>query len=489
MSRSSRYNVIPIQNCIVEGFPRATIAALLLQIIVDFIISCPRYIHMEEDAGDISQLMAFADAIGFSNLDDEVWGSVIKPCEYTNTLSTSGINETAPWIIPQLVDGRRGNDFSHIIAAFNRIEPATDEPIDSPDSPTARNRTSLFTLDDKTVDIEVCGETVDPRNVCVVDHPGRHAHFKSWMQVGAVSEDTRRISVRDESGRPACWQSSNKEPSRVTSSDDSLLGCLLKPKSPQDSSLSSLAGLFSLGQGSREEPQKDSPTDTKPAKVAWKDRTFVVGKSIKVAMRDAGLHQGNVREWCLWFNDLLCSLGMSDMRAVGQPQNQTMEADIDLSDNYITDAALNEIVHLLSAFKRLHVRSLRMASSSLTDIGLGYLAGIHHLQHLVVDDNIITDTGLVSFILRNRAHKLDIHEALLAQDVSDESVLQPIWLSVELNLISDALLLVEHLAHEKITVCRADTTGCEASPGQCQLHGMKCGVHLSGLGAQKKLIG
>ena len=444
---------------------------------------------MEDDTGDLSQLMAFAEALGEAPLGgEEVWSLDDKLDGHFNIDSSDSVYETIPWKPASLVEGRFSNNFADIIRSIQGTDCGhSHETSDSPESPAVRNRTSLFASDDKTITLDVCGEMIDPRNACVVDHPGRHSHFKTWLQAGFISDDSRRISIKDESSKPSCWQDVPSENSRSASTTEGgILGGLIKTKTASDPPVSNLAGLLSLTVNSRDENSKEAIPESKTPKGTWKDRTFVVGKSVKVAMREAGLHRENVRDWCLWFNDLLCSLGLSDMRSVGQSSSNVMEADMDFSDNCLTDEALREIVNLLSAFKRLHVRTLRLASNSLSDAGLGYLAGLYHIRHLVVDDNVITRDGLLSFVVRNTAHRADVYEALLAQDVSDDSVLFPIFLSCEMNIINNGLDVVRQLNDNGITVCLQDSTGCDRYPHMCKVFGSKCGIHLSGLGSQKK---
>jgi hypothetical protein len=235
---------------------------------------------------------------------------------------------------------------------------------------------------------------------------------------------------------------------------------------------------------SHESTKREDTTKTLPdnPRQVWKDKTFVVGRTMKVAMRECGLHEGNIREWCLWFNDLLCSHGLSDIRSSNL---QAMQADIDFSYNFLNDTAILELVNLLGAFRRLQVKTLLLSSNSVTDDGLLLLAEQSNLRHLVVDDNMISREGLMNFVTRNYRNRQDIRDALLAQDVTDESIMEPLTLSVDLNVIRDPMGVLDSLEANGIVVCRADTTGCEAVGEQCRLKGNQCGVHISGLGSQK----
>jgi hypothetical protein len=308
--------------------------------------------------------------------------------------------------------------------------------------------------------------------VNIVDHPGRHAQFKNWHQAGYIEDDTRRMSIRDESARPACWALPENTQPINGAPDKGVLGMLLgKTKTSEEAQI--LPAILT------ESPKRDDMHGA----MTWKERTFVVGKTMKVAMRDAGIHEGNIREWCLWFNDMLCSLGLSDARA--SVAASTIQADIDFSNNSLTDSAVHELFNLLNAFRRLQVRTIRLGSNSLTDAGLGLLAELSHLRHVVVDDNAITSEGLVSYIVRNYRHKQDLRDALLAQDVLDESITEPTMISVEMNLVTGAMSVVDLIEAEGVQVCLSDTTGCEPIGADCKVKGKACGVHLSGLGAQK----
>ena len=417
---------------------------------------------MDEDLGDLSQLLAFADALADSN--EPVW---------EDGSAADKIHVTTEWKRPELISGSVVNNFANVLRSVQSEDVGeTDTSASSPESPTMRNRTALFSAVDKLIDIELCGEWTDPRCVNIVDHPGRHAQFKNWHQAGYIEDDTRRMSIRDESARPACWAVPESAQPSNAAPDKGVLGMLLgKTKTSEESPVIPTL----LAEPAKREDNHGSMT--------WKDRTFVVGKTMKVAMREAGLHEGNIRDWCLWFNDMLCSLGLSDARASAAAS--TIQADIDFSNNSLTDSAVNELVNLLNAFKRLQVKTIRLGSNSLTDIGLGLLAELSHLRHLVVDDNAITSDGVISYVVRNYRHKQDLRDALLAQDVQDESIMEPTMISVEMNLITGAMGVIDLIEAEGIQVCLSDTTGCEPVGAECRLKGKACGVHLSGLGAQK----
>jgi hypothetical protein len=429
---------------------------------------------MDEEV-DLSQLMAFADALSETpGLGDLAWSA------------DDTISETQPWAKPFSVTGYKSG-FAGLLQSVRLDGMGSGQNSASPDSPVAKNRTSLFSQEDMTIEIEVCGESLDPRALFVVDHPGRHAQFKAWVQAGYLSDETKRISIRDESSKPACWNQIGTDGNRSSIVDGGILGGLIKSKTTVELPIP-LKPDLQLGETENvKENSPDIASETKPGRSSWKERAFVVGKTIKVAMREMGLHDTNIREWCIWFNDLLCSIGLSDVRNAPNPSASIMEADMDFSGNALSDGSLLELLTLFSAFRRLHVRSLRLSSNMLTDLALQHLAGLTRLKHLVMDDNTLTSHGVMSFVLRNRTDRRDLYEALLAQDVADDSLAEPIALSLESNGVQNAMELIETLESHGLHVCLFDTSGCDPLTGSCKLLGKSCGVHLSGLGCQKRV--
>lgn len=428
---------------------------------------------MDEEV-DLSQLMAFAEALSETPvLEESSWNM------------DDAISETTPWTNPVGVDGHKSG-FADLVGTVRIGDVAPDSSWGEPDSPVARNRTSLFSQEDLTIDLEVCGETLDPRAVCIVDHPGRHAQFKNWLQAGYLSEETKRISIRDESSRAACWNHIRGQGSRASVVDGGILGGLIKSKASIEFPIPLITDLQTATSVENGDNEPESIDNTKQGRASWKDRAFVVGRTIKVAMRETGLNDSNIRDWCIWFNDLLCSLGLSDVRSMSTPGASVMEADMDFSGNEMSDRCLLELLTLFSAFKRLHVKILRLGSNMLTDASLLNLVGLTRLQHLVMDDNLLTNDGVLQFIIRNRANRRDLYEVLVAQDMLDETLIQPISMSIEMNQLRNPKEIMATLDREGITVCTLDTSGCDPTTGECKLLGKSCGIHLAGLGCQKR---
>ena len=319
-----------------------------------------------------------------------------------------------------------------------------------------------------------------------MDHPGRHAQFKNWLQAGYLSEETKRISIRDESSRAACWSQIRGEGNRASVVDGGILGGLIKSKASIELPIPFITDLQTATSAENGDNEPESVDNTKQGRASWKDRAFVVGRTIKVAMRETGLNDSNIRDWCIWFNDLLCSLGLSDVRSISVPGASVMEADMDFSGNEMSDRCLLELLTLFSAFKRLHVKILRLGSNMLTDASLLNLVGLTRLQHLVMDDNMLTNDGVLQFIIRNRANRRDLYEVLIAQDMLDETLIHPVSMSMEMNQLRNPKEIMATLDREGIAVCTLDTSGCDPTTGECKILGKSCGIHLAGLGCQKR---
>ena len=120
----------------------------------------------------------------------------------------------------------------------------------------------------------------------------------------------------------------------------------------------------------------------------------------------------------------------------------------------------------------------------MSDTGLMYLADLPYMNQLLVDKNLVTRNGLMDFITRIHRNKRDYFDGLVAQDTPDDSVIQPMYLSVEGNFVDQQMLVMNGLEQEEgIVPCCADTTGCDPG-GVCSVFGNKCGIHLFGLGSQ-----
>ena len=97
---------------------------------------------MDEEV-DLSQLMAFAEALSETPvLEESSWNM------------EDAIYETTPWTNPVGVHGHKSG-FADLVGTVRMGDVAPDSSWGEPDSPVARNRTSLFSQEDMTIDIEV----------------------------------------------------------------------------------------------------------------------------------------------------------------------------------------------------------------------------------------------------------------------------------------------------------------------------------------------
>lgn len=354
---------------------------------------------------------------------------------------------------------------------------------DSPQSPTQRNRVSLFGCTDAPIDLLTSNQFVDPRSICILDHPGRNAQFKHWLSAGFIKDDSRRATFRDESTEVGCWQRVATEDEDNNAKNILSLIRVVKPEDGvqhQDGShvvTTSPMISLSLSSSSRSSQLKD----------VWESRSFMMGGSIIVAMAQMDLDDAMMLSWCAWFNDKLCSWGIhdrstsvSDHRSAGK-----VNADLDFSSNYLTDASVRELVRLLGAFKRVQVGTLRLSSNSFSCNVLEPLKSLPYLRYLVLDDNRLVSHDLCEWIPEIMLIKHELYDILVAQDMPDESVKQAIFVSVENNAIFRPMDLVEKLHSKDILVCLPETSGCEATT-LCRLYGASCGVHLAGLSTQRE---
>jgi hypothetical protein len=344
----------------------------------------------------------------------------------------------------------------------------------SPGSPTAKGRVSLFSGSDKPVELDVGGDSNDPRCLYVMDHPGRNSQFKHWYANGLVTDDKRRTTFREESMRESCWQSLDTEKKDLAT--DGILGFLKQsaisgsiPSSPENENVvSALIGGY------------QNPKDV------WKSRCYLVGSNLKVALSDMALTDDVFKGWCIWFNDLLCEWGLSDRMAHPSSSSQltTVDADLDFSKNALTDSSVDELVRLLSAFRRIRVRTLRVSSNILTDIFFNHLLNLPYINQVFFEENSISPHAMCDWIQEMVSRKLELYDILVAQDTPDPAVRDPMFLHTAQNKLSDPISIIDNLESRGIRACNADVGGCSAST-LCRVWGGNCAVHLSGLGAQQ----
>ena len=399
--------------------------------------------------------------------------------------ATEDTSETTPdaWKLPPKLILRTSCSKQH--SSLELIHPQINEEYatrDSPVSPTQKNRVSLFTESDDSIDLIPTGESSDPRCLYIMDHPGRNAQFKHWYSAGLIHDDSRRATFRDEHSIQGCWISAqatdigNKNAATILNlirgirTDESERSPL---KQDPTSSPQTLSGLGQQSTGSQ-------------IREIWDTRSFVVGSSLVVTMAKTGLDDTLIRSWCVWFNDRLCTWGLND-KPGSHPDvkvSGNFVADLDFSSNNLTDSSVIEIVRLLGAFKRIHVLSLRLGSNSLTGTMLDSLKELPYLKYLVLDNNHLMADDLLRWFPELLASKQERYDILVAQDIPDESVRDPVYLSVENNNIFQPQQLVERFKQAGILVCIPETSGCEPNQS-CRILGDLCDVHFGGLTTQK----
>ena len=449
---------------------------------------------MDDDAPDISQLLAFADELGDLGTDvGAIWTDDASPTVLVRAESPAfDLNHS--WAEPSRVDKAMVNHFSEVMRLVRAPDVGPQSKDDTPGSPVQKIRTALFGNVEVVTDIAVCDETMDPRSTCIVDHPGRHAQFKHWLQCGMISDDTKRMTIRDEASLPSCWSQTGatKEHRPSDASQSGVFGVLLPPKTHEDKDGAVVTLLESLRRSMTPSPTEGDSRDVTPSlpspgsHTGWKEKSFLMGKHVMVAMADTGMDDTTIPGWCIWFNDMLCSWGLSERASQTTPSKapQVVSADIDFSKNMLSDVSIHELIQLLNAFKRVHVRTIRLSHNSVSDVGLGYLGELPFLHQLVVDDNLISKQGVMQFIQRSHRVKRDHYEALVAQDTPDESLLQSMLISIDANFIGNGLELVAAIERLGISVCCADSTGCDGT-GLCRIKGRGCGLHIVGAGSQR----
>lgn len=396
--------------------------------------------------------------------------------------------ESQTWYTPPWLNGTKHNAMRGVVMSVRSADIGVTLGTDSPVSPIQKARTSLFGASDKPSEIEVCGEGMDPRGVCVIDHPGRHAQFKQWYQAGLLLDDSRRMTLRDEGCKPSPISVKQFPEVQREGSPEGILAFFVQNKADDAKADMNnfIETLRQPDEGSEERNISSPDLDKTPATPSWKSRTFLMGKQLMVAMGDAGMLEGDFLSWCAWFQDFLCANGLTDR---GTPPLtaglQAVNADIDFSRNALSDTSILELVRVLSLFKRIQVRTLRLTGNAVSDVGLLALVELPYIHQLILSENIITRHGLLDFVLTARKNKSDVFEASVAQDQPDESLLRPLYITIEGNFIDSAILVLHDFDSFGLKACCFDSSGCE-STSECRIFGRNCGVHLGGLGCQRK---
>ena len=435
---------------------------------------------------DISQLLAFADSIVESGL--------ASFREDLSPLSSAEIPEPITWRAPPPLWELDPNAIAPILSSLRKDDVGVEIRDGSPSSPLQKARTSLFGASDKPLELETCGEIMDPRGVIIIDHPGRHAQFKHWYHAGFLTDDTRRLTLRDEGTKSSPLSMKKSSDIHRSGSPEGILGLLMHNRS--DPAKNDVNTFFdTLKQSDEEMDEQEHKTafssdrimSPGPSAASWKSKTFLMGTQLMVAMGETGMCDGDFPAWCAWFTDLMFSHGLSDRAVPLSSAPLVVNADIDFSRNALGDGSVQELVRVLSSFKRIHVRTLRICNNAVTDSGLADLVELPFVQQLFLSENLITRQGLIEFVISSRKNKQDVYEASVAQDRPDESLLRPSSVFIEGNFVENAITVLDDLRRIGVKACCIESSGCDFST-PCKVFPQDCGVHLSGIGCQRKQI-
>lgn len=424
----------------------------------------------------MDDLLALAESLNLEEGDLDVFSGQA-------TLNQPSESQHLKWKCPpSLAVERKSQSFDHG-SIFDIPETLVGPGYESgPHSPTQRNRVSLFGDSDAPRDLLTSTEFIDPRGLYILDHPGRNAQFKHWLSGGLITDDSRRATFRDESAEIGCWQKVETEDEDRTSKNIFNLIRVVRPEDgygiKKESHTSTASPIVSINHSQHQRSSQ--------SRDLWEARSFMVGGSIMVAMAHMELDDSIMLSWCAWFNDRLCSWGINERSAPALDQRSSMNviADLDFSSNHLTEKSVRELVRLLGAFKRIQVGTLRLSSNSLSRNVLDELKSLPYIRYLVLDDNCFASDDFSEWIPEMLLLKRELYDILVAQDMPDESVKQPLFVSIEHNGIFRPIELIEKLRAKNILVCIPESSGCEPN-ALCRLYGPSCGVHLAGLSSQK----
>ena len=409
-----------------------------------------------DDDMDISQLLAFAESVDILPMEVPVTSDVLEA--------------TIDWYQPKSFINSRTNYFSSVIECIPGNESVMF--LNSPISPVHKARSSLFGSTEQLVDFDLCGDNSDPRFVCVIDQPGRYAQYKHWCQSGFVNEDGKRMTQKD----LASLASSLETDIGVSGSESTMLPLekLLQQQVNIPVESANVTG---------------GVVDSRIVENTWGDKSFLLGSQLIVSMSCANLTPAIFPRWCLWFNDRLCAWGLADRSTPasnGATGPDCVNADIDFSHNSLDDSCIVEFVSLLEAFVRVRVKTLRLERTGLTNSGLLAFSNLTYLHYVIVEDNRITTSGIVNFLSMQITHKREFYEVLMAQDAPEDTLMDPMYVSLEGNCVAGAPELGNYFEQtDSLLICIADSTGCNPNE-PCRILGAQCHAHLVGIGCQRQ---
>jgi len=308
----------------------------------------------------------------------------------------------------------------------------------NPDSPIDATESASSTIE---IDLEDPGR--DPRNICVLDHPGRHAQYKHWLQAGLLDEaGSKRLTLKEAQSRPGV------------------------------------------------------AVPARPRRVAedWSRRCVLSGGVVTGNFRGSFLSDSGVGNFLIWIQELLTSWNVTEISpkkistvfvtisSTPARPLATVLADFDFSANpELSPDGLLQISRFLAAYPRLRIRTLRLDSLNLTDLAAA--ADLPYLRRLEISSNNLTSEVLVDFV--NRQTQLRINTAkthsVSEKDFASLGFHLPLFVTLWDNF-ADAALLRDLSA---LSPCLVESTGCEPA-ALCRRLGEKFKVHLSGFCRQRR---
>ena len=288
------------------------------------------------------------------------------------------ITVTRPWRLPPRLDlyALAGSLPDHVAACPEILKPQSstsvfDSAIFTPSSSSKEPRVALrpSLSQSETLDLLIQGPSTDPRNVCVLDHPGRNSQFKHWTSFQSFDDHPpRRMLLKDELARPCCLP---QEP-------------IIIPRSP--SPLKKTQSIVTF------------PQPPYRASASFNGSVFVAD------LQNAGLLDEQIPNVLKWLGDCFLvikvadpaqrSLGPSSLshRIINGSTVSSCDAEIELSGNGFSSIGFELILKFIKNCPRVRLRAIRAEGLGLTS--LGCLAEFPCLKELRLRDNDLSGAVL-----------------------------------------------------------------------------------------------
>ena len=320
--------------------------------------------------------------------------------------------------------------------------PQSATPRTSPESPIPTS----VDLSSEPVSVTIDDVSRDPRLVCVLDHPGRHAQFKHWIQQGLVDESScKRLTLKESISRPNV--------------SDTVVAV----------------------------PAVDKPSYLPHD---WSSRCQLVNHLVTADFSKCDLQDSTIPELCEWLKELFTRWNISDRPAIAnlvfpaiKPVQTAVVADVDFSFNPLLSATgLHSLLQFLESLPRLRIRVFRAEGLQLTDLSI--FMNLRYIQQLHVSDNSVNAHEVASLALhlvQQRTQTARLH-SVHEPDFPSLAFSLPLFLAVWNNKC-EAQAVMHALSD--LNPCIAEASGCEGA-GQCRRFGEKCRIHLCGLSRQTR---